>query len=177
VGWGFLDADGKRPYAGKAFRIPSLEELLVELPDAPLNVDIKQRDPPMVEPLLHLLRRLRAEERVRLTSFHTSLLRAVRRRGYPGPTGSSRDEVVQLILAPLPLLRRLPRRGSAIQLPPRAAMLDLARRDLIAKLHELGLRVDYWTVNHPEEAARLLALGADGIMSDDPARIAPAFAS
>jgi glycerophosphoryl diester phosphodiesterase len=35
--------------------------------------------------------------------------------------------------------------------------------------------VDYWVVDDPEEARRLLGLGATGIMSDDPARIAPVF--
>jgi glycerophosphoryl diester phosphodiesterase len=33
--------------------------------------------------------------------------------------------------------------------------------------------VDFWTVNEPGLAERLVALGADGIMTDDPARIVP----
>jgi hypothetical protein len=33
--------------------------------------------------------------------------------------------------------------------------------------------VDYWTIDDPVEAERLLKLGADGIMTDDPAAIAP----
>ena len=39
------------------------------------------------------------------------------------------------------------------------------------------MRVDFWTVNQPDEAARLLAIGADGIMTDDPAAIAAVFAA
>ena len=38
-----------------------------------------------------------------------------------------------------------------------------------------GLRVDFWTVNDPTTARRLLDLGADGIMTDDPAALAPLF--
>jgi glycerophosphoryl diester phosphodiesterase len=45
---------------------------------------------------------------------------------------------------------------------------------VIAKLHALGLKVDFWTINDPDEATRLVALGADGIMTDDPARVVPA---
>jgi glycerophosphoryl diester phosphodiesterase len=44
----------------------------------------------------------------------------------------------------------------------------------LAKLHRIGLAVDFWTINDPDEARRLVALGADGIMTDDPARIVPA---
>jgi glycerophosphoryl diester phosphodiesterase len=45
---------------------------------------------------------------------------------------------------------------------------------MIEKLHALGLGVDYWTINDPDEARRLVALGADGIMTDDPALVVPA---
>ena len=41
--------------------------------------------------------------------------------------------------------------------------------------HALGVRVDFWTINDPAQARRLLALGADGVMTDDPRAIAPVF--
>ncbi len=47
---------------------------------------------------------------------------------------------------------------------------------MVARCHRLGLRLDFWTINDPAEARRLLALGADGIMTDDPRVIAPVFA-
>ena len=40
---------------------------------------------------------------------------------------------------------------------------------------EPSLRVMTWTVNDPTEAAFLLSLGIDGIITDDPARLAPLF--
>ena len=43
------------------------------------------------------------------------------------------------------------------------------RTSFIAKCHLLGLRVDYWVVDDREEASRLLQLGADGIMTNNPA--------
>ena len=51
------------------------------------------------------------------------------------------------------------------------------RAAFIAKCHSLGLRVDFWTVDDPDEARRLLELGADGIMTNDPAAVRPVFAS
>ena len=162
-------------FAGRGYRIPTLEEVLVELPGVPLNVDAKQTDPPLVEPLLALLRRMRAEERVLVASFSGASMRRVRRLRYPGRAALSRDDVLALLALPRVVLRRLVRPGDAAQLPARVGRMRLARRGLIDKCHALGLRVDFWTVNDPREARALLALGADGIMTDDPAAIAPVF--
>jgi glycerophosphoryl diester phosphodiesterase len=174
LGARFVDKDGVR-FAGRGIAIPTFEEVLVELPGVRINVDIKQREPSMVRAMLALIRRLRAEERVTLASFHVSTLLGVRRRGYGGDTALSRAEVMLLYGAPRALWRRLPFLGAAAQIPERAGPITLATRDFIAKCHGVGLRVDFWTVDDPARADALLDLGADGIMTDDPAAIAPIF--
>ena len=175
VGYGFVDGAGARPFLGKGYRIPTFEEVLAEFPDVVINVDLKQSRPSIVAPLLALLRRAGAEERAQLASYSLATLLEVRARGYRGTTALSRTEVFGLLLLPRQLITRLPLVGSAAQLPPRAGPLNLSRPELIAKCHELGMRVDFWTVNDPEQARRLLESGADGIMSDDPAAIVPLF--
>ena len=61
-----------------------------------------------------------------------------------------------------------------LQLAHTSELAAVAQFNAAAKeCHDLGLRVDFWTVNEPDEARRLLALGADGIMTDDPARVGP----
>ena len=175
VGWGFVDADGGRPFAGRGVRVPTLAELLDAFPGVTWNVDVKQRAPAMVGPVLDLLRRKRAEERVLVASFSGATLRAVRAAGYPGRTGLALADTLRLYGTPAAALRAWPLRGSAAQVPPRARALRLDTPGFVAKCHALGLRVDYWTINDPTEAERLLGLGADGIMTDDPAAIAPVF--
>jgi glycerophosphoryl diester phosphodiesterase len=176
LGWGFVSRDGRRSFAGRAVRIPTLEEVLVELPGVRLNVDIKQAEPSMVKPLLLLLRRLRAEDRVTLASFRWRTLVDVRRRGYDGDTALSQPEVAALLTTPRRTFRNLPFVGVAAQIPVKAGPVRLATRRFIDKCHAIGLRVDFWTINDPVEATQLLDLGADGIMTDDPAAIAPVFA-
>jgi glycerophosphoryl diester phosphodiesterase len=39
---------------------------------------------------------------------------------------------------------------------------------LVAEAHALGLRVVVWTVNKPEDMARMIEIGVDGIISDRP---------
>jgi glycerophosphoryl diester phosphodiesterase len=166
-----------RPEIGEArFTVPTLEELLVEAPGVPINVDVKQHDAATVDAVVAVLRRLRAQERVLLTSFSSATIQRVRRLGYEGPTGLGRSETLRLVYAPELLLRAFPLRGAAAQIPPRLGPLVLDRPTLVAKAHALGFFVHYWTINDPTEAERLLDVGADGIMSDDPAAIAPVLA-
>jgi glycerophosphoryl diester phosphodiesterase len=162
--------------AGTGITIPTFEEVLVELPGVRINVDIKQRTPPMVKAMLTLIRKHRAEERVTIASFHWSTLVAVRRRGYGGETGLSRGEIMMLLATPPSVWRRMPFVGSAAQVPEKAGPVVLASRRFIDRAHALGLRVDFWTIDDPARADALLDLGADGIMTDDPAAIAPVFA-
>ncbi|APR75238.1 Glycerophosphoryl diester phosphodiesterase [Minicystis rosea] len=167
----------ERPEIGaEAFTVPTLEELLRETPGVLINVDIKQHDAAAAAATVAVVRRVRAEDRVLLTSFDAGTIRRVRRLGYEGATGLGASELVRLLFTPQRLLAALPLRGSAAQMPTRMGPLPLDRAALLAKAHALGLLVHYWTINDPVEAARLLALGADGIMTDDPAAIAPVFA-
>jgi glycerophosphoryl diester phosphodiesterase len=65
--------------------------------------------------------------------------------------------------------------GDAAQIPPRQGPLRMDTAKFIAKVHALGIIVHYWTIDDPSEAARLLGAGADGIMTNEPARLAPLF--
>ncbi|MBI4703495.1 MAG: glycerophosphodiester phosphodiesterase [Deltaproteobacteria bacterium] len=175
AGWGFLAADGRRPFAGAGYRIPTLEELLCAFPTARFNVDIKQERPPIAAAVVELLRRERAEERVTLASFSIRTMRQVRALGYRGQTALAQRELVYLLGLPAAAWRLFGFAGDRVQVPVRHGPVRFASRRFVAKCHALGLAVDFWTIDDPSEAEGLLNLGADGIMSDDPARLAPLF--
>jgi glycerophosphoryl diester phosphodiesterase len=175
LGWGHRATDGTRPHAGRGICVATLEEAIAEFPGLRWNVDLKQASPSMVGPVLSLVRGLRAEERVTLASFRYRTLLAIRRKGYRGDTALSQPEVAALLVTPDAIWRRMPFTGTAAQIPVSAGPVRLDRAPFIARCHRLGMRVDFWTINDPADAARLLALGADGIMTDDPAAIAPVF--
>lgn len=175
VGWGFVDAAGNRPHAGKGFVAPTLHEVLDAFPGVRLNIDVKQRQPDMVPAIVNLLHQRGAADHVLLTSFETRTVRAIRAAGYRGPLGMGRDTALRLLTTPAWLLGRLPSLGDAAQLPTRFGPLKLAARWLVERTHATGARLDFWTINDPAEAVRLLEAGADGVMTDDPARVAPAL--
>lgn len=174
VGWGFLAPDGTRPFAGQRISVPLFEEVLDAFPNVRLNVDIK-KDERAIAKTIELITQRRATERVTIASFKTTIAVGVRRRGYEGETALSQGEVVSLLALPALMWRQLPFTGNAAQVPVRQGAVQFDRPAFIAKCHSLGLRVDYWTVDDPTEAARLLALGADGIMTNDPAAMRSLF--
>jgi glycerophosphoryl diester phosphodiesterase len=176
AGWGYLDEAGGRPFADGGHRVPTLSELLGATGDVRLNIDIKQRTPEMVEPLLQLLRDHDAEKRVTLASFHGAVVRQVRRRGFAGETVLSQDEAIALLAAPTLLKGAITFGGDTVQVPLRAGPFDLSSRRFIDKCHAFNLRAEYWTINDPVVADVLLDRGADGVITDDPAALAPVFA-
>jgi glycerophosphoryl diester phosphodiesterase len=157
--------------------VPTLATLLARFVDVPINIDIKQRAPRMDEAIVRAVRDANATSRVLLTSFHADVVRAVRRRGYEGPTGMGRDEVARLLFVPRALIRAWPLSGKRVQVPRREGRLRFDTKEFVDKAHALGVAVDYWTINDVDEARELLALGADGIMSDVPGVVAEAFRS
>jgi glycerophosphoryl diester phosphodiesterase len=173
AGWGFVAPDGTRPFAGLGISLPIFADVLAAFPGMHLNVDIKGDD--AVRRMLELLRATGDEDRVTLASFQTATMVSVRRQGYAGETSLSQGEVASLLALPAMLWRQLPFTGTAAQVPTHQGRLHFDRPSFIAKCHSLGLRVDFWTVDDPTEAQRLLDLGADGIITNDPARLKPLF--
>lgn len=175
VGWGFVAPDGSRPFAGQGIHVPTFAAVLDAFPSVILNADLKQ-DPRAIDPMIELVHSRDAQDRVILASFQTRIAVALRRKGYRGATALSQGEVATLLSLPALLWRQLPFTGTAAQVPVSQGPLRFDRTPFIAKCHSLGLRVDFWTIDSVEEAERLLALGADGIMTNDPAPMRKLFA-
>jgi len=173
AGFGWVLPGGARPFAGRGYRVPTLEEVIARFPGIPLNVDLKVHDPAAARRVVDVVMAAGAAATVRLTSASDRALAAIRAAGYAGPTGIGRREAIRIIASPLALLRRRPPLGGALQIPVRFRGMGLLSRALVARCHALGIRVDYWTVNAPGLARRIVALGADGVMTDDPRRVVP----
>jgi glycerophosphoryl diester phosphodiesterase len=152
--------------------VPTLSETLEAFPEVPLSIDLKPDRPDAVPPLLEVVTRHGAEDRVTLASFSTRVVQRMRDLGYPGRTTLSKLEVSLLRFLPVAIARRFVS-GDSAHIPVEHSGIRLDGRRFIERCRSLGLRVDYWVVDEPEQARRLLERGATGIMSDDPALIAP----
>ena len=63
--------------------------------------------------------------------------------------------------------RHVSRRVEAYQLPYNYRAYPIDQR-LVDAVHAAGAQVHFWTVNDPAAMARLLDMGADGIVTDRP---------
>jgi glycerophosphoryl diester phosphodiesterase len=148
--------------------IPLLEDLLGAWPEARFNIDVK--DEPAVRPLVEVLKRAAAWDRVCVTSFSGRRLGAVR-RVLPRPVcmATAPLGVAALRLGtPNGVLAARLRRMSVrcTQIPIRVATESYVRR-----AHAAGLQVHVWTVNDRKIMSDLLDLGVDGIMTDETAAL------
>ncbi|MCL6549090.1 MAG: glycerophosphodiester phosphodiesterase [Alicyclobacillus sp.] len=158
------------PYRGKGVRIPTLSELLQALPQLPVTVEIKPKQPRLVSRLLRDIHDCGAEARVLLASFHHEVLDQIRRegRGSPLVTSASPREVIRFwIRAHL----RWPASAPpylALQVPPRRRGVELASPAVLRAAHRAGLRVDVWTIDEEAALCHWYRAGVDGVVTNDP---------
>ncbi|MDQ6845999.1 MAG: glycerophosphodiester phosphodiesterase [Candidatus Dormibacteraeota bacterium] len=159
--------DGRTfPLRGTGIRVPTMEEVLTRWPGVFVNIDTKSDA--VVEPLVELLRRLDAFDRVCIGSFSDDRLRRVRRLSggaictSMGPAGITAAWLASRS-------GRMPRlRADCLQVPVRARRLVVVDRRFLDAAHAAGLQVHVWTIDNAAEMTELLELGVDAIMTDRP---------
>lgn len=155
-------------------------DLLTALPEARLNVDLKDRA--AAPAMAHLLAEHEAWDRVLVASFHDSRRRLFRRSltalGHAerahGPhriatSGGAAAIAALVLLGPLGLtgwLRRHALDIDCVQVPIRHGRIPVVTADFVRRCHAAGLPVHVWVVDEAEEIERLLDLGVDGVMTD-----------
>ncbi len=175
-----LGSDPTRPFAGRGLAPPRLVDVLRAFPGIPVNVDLKTRDPALVDDVVRLVDDERATPRVLLTSFFDDVIARMQATGTTAATGLGPRAIAALRLLPAFVARRALRahvaRGrSRVQIPLRTSLLRLDGADFVARCHDLGFAVDYWVIDDAAQGRLLLDRGADGLMSDHPRHLASLF--
>lgn len=169
----------------EVFLATTLEELIVAFPNNKINVEIKQDGDTgkrAFEAVLDLLRKYNAFDRVVLASFHDgvySLFKEYQKNGLvpdsfmysPGIMGVAKFYLMQL--SGLDLFFR---DGICVlQLPTDDYYIQLGSKTVVDFAHKHNIAVHYWTINDKDEMRRLIGIGADGIMTDYPHRLAEVY--
>ena len=151
--------------------IPRLDEVFARWPQLRINLEPKSDE--AVAPLVELIRSTNSLDRVCVGSFNDARIR--RMRAELGPdlcTSIGPVPVVWLRLASwsIPWIERLVARTGAgcVQVPVKQWFIPVTDRRFVEECHRLNLQVHVWTIDDPAEIARLLDLGADGIMTNRP---------
>ena len=150
---------------GREGKIPLLAELLSSWEFLRVNIDPKHDG--VVAPLLDLIRRENAWDRVCVGSFSGKRLNAMRASaGHRLCTSMGPMEVFRLRAASI----GLPSGGfeaDCIQVPVKWRGLPVVDRAFVRCARKMGLPVHVWTVNEAAEMERLLDIGVDAIMTDE----------
>ncbi len=162
-------ADVSRARIGGVEPVPTFDELVTSLPDARLNLDVKDWN--SVRPLAEAIEKHGIHHRVLVTSFSDRRRRAVLKllsRRVASSAGSTLTALFVLLgpVLPAPLARKLLGGVDVFQVPVRYGKLPVVTPGFVRRAHRLGLQVHVWTINEPAEMDRLLDLGVDGIVSD-----------
>lgn len=157
-------------FPGRELKVPVLAEVFREFPGVAINVEIKEPRPGIEEAVLRVIREAEAEDRTLVASWDHAVISRFRAVcGGRVATGASRREIAVFLLLSRLRAERLARPAyDALQVPVEHRGITVVTPRFVEAAHKLGLRVDVWTVDEPEEMRRLLDLGVDGIMTDRP---------
>jgi glycerophosphoryl diester phosphodiesterase len=167
------------------FLATTLEELITSFPENRINVEIKQSGElgkSAFRETVRLLEKHDAFDRVVLASFHSEIYDEFKLwqkedklpdtfMYSPGTSGAATYFILQTLGLDLFFTDGI----AALQLPMEEYGFKLATDGLIENAHEHNLAVHYWTINEKEDMRYLIGIGADGIMTDYPHRLAEVY--
>jgi glycerophosphoryl diester phosphodiesterase len=183
MGESFKDNNGNQPYKGlrgndipSDLRIVRLEEVLDYLcanGNYSFIIEIKdsgELGKQATDELYRVLYEKKLLDRAIVGTFHGEVTKYID-ESHPDMMRSAgiREAVSFYLTSLLGIKRNTEKLGfDALQIPPKAAVLNLSTTRFINYAHAHDIAVQYWTVNDEEQIRELNEKGADAIISDIP---------
>ncbi len=170
AGYYWTDDDGQTyPYRGQGITVPTLEEVFQAFPDMPMNIEIKQQEPSIVEPFCQLLTQYNMRDKVLIPSFHPETLIEFREKCPGVATAMSEPEIRLFFGLDTAFLGRLfSPPGEAFQVPEYSGGIHVVTARFVRGAQRRNIAVHVWTVNDPADMQRFIEMGVDGIITDRP---------
>jgi glycerophosphoryl diester phosphodiesterase len=165
------DGGATHPFRGTGVRIPTFREVLEAFPDFHYAIEIKQSDPPIIDAVIEILRETGADARVSVAAFADPVVLAFRDAAPDMLTALALGEIIAFTRLDDTTEAAYVPPGRLLQIPTHQGNLEVLTPELVARAHRLGMRVQVWTINDPDEMREVLDLGVDGVMTDDPERL------
>jgi glycerophosphoryl diester phosphodiesterase len=158
------------PYRGQGITVPTLRQVFERFSDTRINIDLKESTPDREARLWALIQEFAAEDRICAGCFtHAALVRFRRLTGGRVATSASPREVRSFVLAAVSHMTSWLRPAyDALQVPDTYGSVRIVSRTTVQAAHHLGIEVHVWTVDERGHMEALLALGVDGLMTDQP---------
>jgi glycerophosphoryl diester phosphodiesterase len=168
AGYHFTDETGRHPFRGQGVSVPTLREVLDRYPNIPLIVEMKPDTTEMGLALVAEVVAAGAEDRVCAAGYGSRSLAAVREALPALASGASRSEVRLALYRSWAGWPPVHTAYGGYQVPEYAGTLRVVSPRFIRHAHRAGLDVQVWTVDEAADMQRLLAWGADALISNRP---------
>jgi len=163
------DEGATYPYRGQGIMVPTLEEIFQAYPDMPMNIEIKQNSPSIVEPFCDLIHEYDMAGKVLIPTFHPDTMNEFREK-CPGVATSMTEPEIRLFygLNMVGLSSFYTPPGQAFQVPESSGGLQIITPRFVENAQNRNIAVHVWTVDDPADMERLIEAGVDGIITDRP---------
>lgn len=148
--------------------VPTLREVLARYAHTRMIIELKEPGPALATAVVDEVRRAGAASTVCLGSFSGSALRSARTMAPDIATSGGRFEVRMALYRSWLNLSPGRVRYQAFQVPETSGVHRVVSPRFVKLAHKVGLAVQVWTVDEPDDMRRLLDWGVDGIISDRP---------
>jgi len=174
AGYDFSIDNGQTfPFRGQGLTVPTLEELFQAFPDKRFGIEIKQTEPiETARRFCALIRQYHLEASVLVSSFRQVNMDDFRQQCPEVATSATQDEVtVFFALNSIGLSAAYTPNYNSLQVPETFSIFTVLTPQFVAGAHARGLAVQPWTINDEDDLKHVLALGVDGINTDNPDRL------
>ncbi|OJF94150.1 glycerophosphodiester phosphodiesterase [Alkalibacterium sp. 20] len=175
AGYQFKDAKGDFVFRNSGVKIPTVQEVFSEFNDKKHLIEIKDSNDPvmygdLIDEMWNEIQKFDMKDKVLIASFdHDINLRFQDVSNGEVAIGAGEEETRQFVTMHKAFLNALYRpKAAAFQLPTEQEGFNLADWKLIRGANSRGMHVYYWTINEEDMMEKLIDLGADGIMTDNP---------
>jgi glycerophosphoryl diester phosphodiesterase len=141
--------------------------------DVPIIIELKENRVELARAVVGLVRAAGAAHRVCLGSFGFRVLREVRRLEPAIATSAAREEVRWALYRSWVYWPLSGAQYQGFQVPERSGRTKVVSPRFVAAARRAGLPVQVWTVDTEADARRLLAWGAESLITDRPDIIVP----
>lgn len=179
AGYHHVSASGDLRFRDRGVRLSRLHDVLGTFPKHGFNIEVKQREPSMVDAVLDLLQRDGRDD-ILLAAGDDDIMRQLEAAEPDCALGLSFEQTKAVVIGAY--LGGVPDgfRGRALQIPLRDVRLafglvPLTTKRVVRAAQAAGIEVHLWTINDTGVAKRWLDAGVDGIMTDDPGALHAVF--
>ena len=174
AGYDFTTDGGETyPYRGTGLVVPTMQEVFDRYPDTAFIIEIKQEDPSIVDSFVDVIREYGVADKMIGSQFSDAVLAELRAAAPELATNTGVNETLvfwgKAFDDPDPAYQPP---AEFLQVPTQFnvgdRLVDVIHPGFVPRAHELDMYVHVWTINDEQTMRDLIAMGVDGIMTDDP---------